>query len=236
MIDGTSARPRRTNPLAAVLAACAALAAAAPPETAALAGEAATESNAPEAPPPASFPDLSAELQITLIDRSGHSSTTKSHILRSGRVVRYEARETDPPEITIRDYNQSKEFRIYDNDKIYFETAIPVRGEVKAQRDGMFPWKEYEQIELKRIVLRTDTVEGHPCEIVLMLRSLKDQKASGIEYTLLWEATDLNRQPLRVAYHQTNTLVITELRNIAPGPVDASLLKPPDGYSGMSPS
>ncbi|HEY4486007.1 MAG TPA: hypothetical protein VI702_06805 [Nitrospiria bacterium] len=221
--------------IAAMVTACAILAAAILPAAGAAAPDTGKEMTAPEAATPDPFPDLSADLQITLIDRSGHSSTTQTHILRSGRVIRYEARDTDPPEITIRDYNQSKEFRIFDNDKIYFETAIPLRGEVKAQRDGMFSWQDYEQIEIKRIVLRADRIEGHPCEIVLMLRSLKNQKASGIEYTLLWEATDLNRQPLRVAYHQTNTLVITELRNIVPGPVNSALLKPPEGYSGMSP-
>jgi hypothetical protein len=192
----------------------------------------------PPAPPPAveSLPDLTADLQSTFIDRFGHTSVTTVHISRSGKLVRYEHRQTDPPEVWIMDYGQRKEYRIYAGDKIYFETPIADRLSYKAQREGLIQSEENPDIIENRIVLREDTIEGHPCDIVLLVRTIKGRKEFGADYTLLWEARDLARQPIRVAYHQVNnTLFILDLRGVKLEPVDPVLLQPPQGFAGMSP-
>jgi hypothetical protein len=190
-----------------------------------------------ETPPAAEiFPDLSADLQSTLIDRSGHTAVTIVHIYRSGKMVRYEHTRTDPPEIWIMDYGDLKEYRIYAGDKIYFETPIAHRLSYKAQREGLIPPEARPEIVERRIHLREDTLEGHPCDLVLLVRSIKDRKDFGADYTLIWEARDLDNQWIRVAYHQANyTLFIQDLRSVKLGPVDPELLHPPNGFAGMSP-
>ena len=181
-------------------------------------------------------PDLSADLQITAIDRNGHVSVTTAHIYRSGKLVRYEHRQVDPTEIFIMDFEKLKEYRIYAGDKIYFETTFSNRLARKAEREGLIPMEENPDILQSRIVLREDTIDGHPSDIVLLIRSVKNRKEVGSDYTLLWEARDLNRQPLRIAYHQNNyMLTIVDLRNVKFEPVDAALLKPPPGFVSMSP-
>jgi hypothetical protein len=199
------------------------------------AGAAAEE---PLASPPAvePLPDLSADLQITSIDRNGHSTVSAVHIYRSGKLVRYEHRLLDPPEISIMDFDQMKEYRIYDGDKIYFETSFANRLLYKAQREGLIQLDESPEVLQNRIVLREDKIEGHPVDIVLLIRTVKNRKEFGTEYTLRWEARDMKGQLLRVAYHQAgNTLTIVYFQNAKLGPVDPVLLQPPPGFVSMNP-
>ena len=192
----------------------------------------------PPASPPAvePLPDLSADLQITAIDRNGHTSVTTVHIYRSGKLIRYEHRQADPPEVFIMDFGRLKEYRIYAGDKIYFETSFSSRLARKAQREGLIRMEENPDILQSRIVLREDTIDGHPCDIVLLIRTVKNRKELGSDYTLLWEARDLKRQPLRIAYHQNNyMLMIVDLRDVKFEPVDAALLQPPPGFVSMNP-
>lgn len=195
---------------------------------------------AAETPPPLStsevLPDLSAKLQTTLIDLNGHRSLSTVQIYRSGKSVRYEHRDSDPPEIWIMDFKEMKEYRIYAGDKIYFETPISNRLLFKAQREGLIPNEDHPELIETRYLLREDRIEGHPCDIVLLIRSIKDRKDLGTDYTLLWEARDLNRQPLRIAYYQpSSTLAVIDLLAVQAGPVDPVLLQPPSGFASMSP-
>lgn len=192
------------------------------------------------APPAAvpSLPDLTADLQTTFINRSGHASVSKVHITRSGKAVRYEHKELDPPEITIINFGDLKEYRVYAADQIYFETGISNRLWFKAQREGLVPVEERPDLVIvtERIVLRKDALEGHPCEIVLQIRSIKDRKALGSDYTLLWEALDMNRQPLRVAYHLADfAQTIVDFKNPKTEPIDPALIQPPPGFISMNP-
>jgi len=204
-----------------------------------IAGISIAVATAAETPPPptvAALPDLSAKLQTTLIDLNGHRSLSTVHIYRSGQSVRYEHTDSDPPDVWIMDFKEMKEYRIYAGDKIYFETPISNRLSFKAQREGLIPKEDHPELIETRIPLREDRIEGHPCDIVLLIRSIKDRKDLGTDYTLLWEARDLNRQPLRIAYHQpSSTLAVIDLLAVQPGPIDPGLLQPPSGYASMSP-
>ncbi|MBI3812482.1 MAG: hypothetical protein HY283_09815 [Nitrospirae bacterium] len=202
------------------------------------AGVAAAEEPPAAAPAPAvvSLPDLTADLQTTTIDRSGHTAISTVHIYRSGELIRYEHLDIVPPEISVMDYGKLKEYRIFNNDKIYFEAPIGNRIAFKAQRERLIRPEPPPDLVEKRIILREDTLEGHPCNIVLLIRSVKDRKELGTDYTLLWEAQDLKGQPIRVAYHQPNlSLLIMDLRNAKFGPVDPILMQPPTGFANMNP-
>lgn len=191
----------------------------------------------PATPPTAgALPDLTAKLRTTLIGPDGHQSQSSVHIYRSGQSVRYEHTASDPPETWIMDFKEMKEYRIYAGDRIYFETQISNRLSFKAQREGLIPKEEHPDLIEKRILLREDRIEGHACDIVLLIRSIKDRKEFGKDYTLLWEARDLNRQPLRIAYYEPNsTLAVIDLLAVQSEPVDPELLKPPTGFTSMSP-
>ncbi len=182
------------------------------------------------------FPDLSADLVTTLIDRNGHRAETTQRIFRTGRIIRYENRRADPVEVSIFDFETLKEFRIFKSDQIYFETPIAHRVSMKVQREGLIPKQEIPGLTTRRIVLREDQIEGHPCEIVLLIREMKERKNVRPDYTLVWEAKDLSRQSLRVAYHQANfAQVVIRLQNIEVRAIDPELVKPPADFINMSP-
>jgi len=191
---------------------------------------------APAAPAVKPLPDISADLLTTLFDQHGHSSVSEVYIYRSGTIVRYEHRLLDPPEISIIDYGKLKEFQIFDGDKIYFETPIADRLSNKAQRDGIIRMEENPNLVLKRILLKQDSIEGHPVDVILLIRTVKNRKEFGADYTLIWEARDMDRQPLRTAYYQTNdSLLVINFKNVKLQTLDPALLEPPPGFAAMNP-
>lgn len=200
----------------------------------------------PEAPaqaPPAaaaiaSLPSplsLVSEIETLIVDSKGHTSKSVARVYRLGNVIRLERHQINPIEISILDYDTLKEYRIFEQDRIYFEQQIPELVFGRAWREGLIE-AEDPNIEVKKITLRADVFDGHPTEIVLQMRWNKDKKDQGVEYTLLWEALDLGRLPLRVAYHQTATAVaVIEYRGLKLQPFDQTLLKTPADFLNMSP-
>ena len=187
-------------------------------------------------PLPDPLPDMTADLRTTLIDLKGHTSISKVKIYRTGNIVRFEHNDLDPPEVSIMNYEENKDYRIYHKDEIYFETDISNRMVAKAQRDGLIPLQRIKGLEKKKIFLREAIVDGHPCDIILRIRYAKDRRELGTEYTLLWEARDLDRQPIRVAYYQVNlALALVEYTNIKLTPIDLDLVQPPPDYMSLSP-
>lgn len=203
---------------------------------AALAG--AQPQSAPAAAATAALPDplsLVSEVEHHVIDVKGHTSKSVARIYRRGNVIRLERYQINPIEVSILDYDILKEFRIYEQDRIFFEQQIPEVVFGRAWREGLITAEDPE-IVVEKIRLRADVFDGHPTEIMLQMRWTKDRKKQGVEYTLLWEAVDLGRLPLRVAYHESATAIaIIEYRGLKLQPVDTALLVTPSDYLNMSP-
>jgi hypothetical protein len=199
---------------------------------------AARAQSAPPAVATAALPtplSLVAEVENHVIDSAGHTSKSVARIYRHGNVIRLERYQINPIEISILDYDTLKEFRIYEQDRIYFEQQIPEVVFGRAWREGLISAEDPE-IVVEKIRLRADVFEGHPTEIMLQMRWHKDKKERGVEYTLLWEALDLGRLPVRVAYHQSNhAIAIIEYRGLKFQPIDRALLTFPPDYLNMSP-
>jgi hypothetical protein len=182
--------------------------------------------------PPTGF---TAEQHTTRIETRGPVSHTRLLVYKAGPLVRFERQDTSPPEITIHDYEKHREYRLYEADHMVFETDLSRVINAKAQREGLIPYPDNARIEVKRFRLGETVWENHPTEIILQVRRLKEG-ASVTEYTLFWEALDLNRQPLRIAYHQSaQMLIVVEYLNFKPGPVDSTLLTVPEGYMTLTP-
>jgi hypothetical protein len=115
---------------------------------------------------------------------------------------------------------------------------------IEAQREGWIPPKESSKIETKKIKLGETDFDGHPCLLYLQVRSLmtgaeapkQKKKRIAVEYTLLWEATDLENLPVRILYTGPDYVTkITEYRNIRMERMDAALFQPPKNFRGLSP-
>jgi hypothetical protein len=190
----------------------------------------------PAAPAVKQLPDLSADVVTTMFDQRGHASVSQAHIYRSGNIVRYERRLLDPPEISIMDYGKLKEYRIFEDDKIYFESQINDRLSHKAQQDGILRMPEYPNLIQTRILLKEDSIEGHPCDLVLLILTIRNRKEFGAEYSWRWEARDIDGQSLRTAYYQNkDTLVVLNFSDVKLGSVDPALLEPPAAFTAMNP-
>lgn len=191
-----------------------------------------------EFPQPLPMPfeiSLIAQVENHLIDRVGHISKSSVRIYRRGNTVRTENHTSIPVEISIVDYDRLWEYRIYDSDGIFFQQQVSESVYGRAWREGIVDAR-FQSVEETKLVLGEDVFDGHPTEIILRIRSFKDRIDGPKEYTLVWEAKDLDRLPVRVAYHQSNNAVaVVEYRDIRFEGFDDTLLRVPGDYLNMSP-
>ena len=201
---------------------------------------------------------LKADLKIILQDRFGRLSSLEHHFYKAGRLVRIEPppsspvdpnlpdgqRPTGPSEdIYIYDYTKRKQYRLIPSSNIYFETGIPPAGLIEAQREGWISLEESSNVETKKLKLAETTFDGHPCLLYLKVRSLmaaegpkQKRKRLAVEYSLLWEAADLENLPVRIVYTGPDFITkIIEYRNARIERMDAALFQPPKGFLGLSP-
>ncbi len=215
--------------------------------------------------PPAAPSDLNsgligmkADLKIILQDRFGRLSSSEHKLYKVGMQVRIEPlspgpldpslpdgqRQAGPYEdVYIYDYVKRKQYRVILSDKIYFETTISQSGLIEAQREGLMPLEEYPNVVVEKSKLAETTFDGRPCRLYLQVRSLmaaegsnQKKKRLAVEYTFLWEATDLGNQPVRIVYTDPDYITkIIEYRNARIEQVDASLFQPPKSFPSLSP-
>jgi hypothetical protein len=189
-------------------------------------------------PPPKPFVSMVADQTTRLINLRGQETDQSVHIYRDGYKVRTETINTTPPELYIFDHSEKVEYQLHEADKIYFQINLPLQAQIRAQREGLIPWEKDPRAETTREVLGKATIDGHPCEIIFTVRKFdfKEQKMIGYEYTLSWEALDLERQPIRVAYAQSKqVLAVVDYSNIKTDPIDPALFKVPDDYLSFTP-
>lgn len=209
--------------------------------------------------PPAESPEsntgligMNAHLRIILQDRFGRLSSSEHKLYKAGMQVRIEPLKAGPSsasggsgeeDVYLYDYVNRKQYRVIPSDKIYFETTLSQSGLAEAQRGGLMPLEEYPNVVVEKFKLSETTFDGHPCRLYLQVRSLmategskQKKKRLAVEYTLLWEATDLGNLPVRIVYTAPDYITkIIEYRNVRIEPVDASLFQPPTGFPSLSP-
>lgn len=189
-------------------------------------------------PPPKPFVTMAADRTTKLINPRGQVTAQTVHIYRDGYKVRTETIHSNPPELYIFHHSEKKEYELHEADKIYFEITLPEQAHFRAQREGLIPWEKDPRAETTRNVLGEAKIDGHPCEIIFMVRKFdfKERHLVGYEYTILWEALDLERQPIRVAYNQSRQiLAVVEYSNIKTDAIDPKLFEVPDDYLSFTP-
>jgi hypothetical protein len=202
------------------------------------------DSNQDRLPGPAGLTGMKADRRIILQDRFGRLSSSERKLYRAGMQVRMEPLKPGLHEdIYIYDYAKLKQYRVIPSDKVYFESNLGRSEVAEAQRDGLIPVEKYSDILVEKENLAETTFDEHPCRLMLQVRSLLAPKGSkeakkrlAVDYTLLWEATDLNNQPVRIVYTSPDFITkIIEYRNARIEQMDASLFQPPKDYPRLSP-
>lgn len=200
---------------------------------------------------------LKADFKIILQDRFGRLSSSEHHLYKAEMLVRIEPPSFQPlgpnldgqkqagpsDEIYIYDYTKRKQYRLIPSGKIYFETVIPQSGLIEAHREGLVSLQEPLNVETKKLKLAETIFDGHPCQLYLQIRSLmsgegskQKRKRLAVDYTLLWEAADLENLPVRILYTSPDYITKTiEYRNARIEQMDASLFQPPKDFRSLSP-
>ena len=181
--------------------------------------------------------DFSADRINRTINMKGQETQSLVKILRRGSIVRYDYTDTiDRHESSIFDYEKMIEYRIFEGDQMFFELDLPDTVMERAQREGLVPLQADPKVNVNRYVLGETEIEGHPSEIILIVRTLKGEPTYVAEYTLLIEALDLHRQPLRVAYNPTKrVLKVIEYRNAMETTIETKKLEVPEDFSNFTP-
>ena len=186
---------------------------------------------------------MKADLHIILQDRFGRLSSSELKLYKAGNQVRMEPLKPGSNEdIYIFDYARLKQYRVIVSDKIYFESNLGKSGLAEAQRDGLIPMERYADVAVEKLELAEKVFDGHLCRLTLQVRSLlapeekRRKKPLAVDYTLLWIATDLENQPVRIVYTGPDIITkIIEYRNVRIEQMDASLFQPPKDFPSMSP-
>ena len=179
---------------------------------------------------------FTAERRIKQTDRLGRSNETKGQIYSHGQKVRFEWNDAGKHEVALYDYKESKEYRLYKDDRIYFESELSNKMFYRARREGLIQAEEDPAVKVTRLFLGETVWDGRPCEITLKVRTIKRNGRPLSDYTLLWEALDLDRHVVRVAYYRTARMfIIIEYRDAKQAPTDPTLFELPEDYLNFTP-
>lgn len=180
---------------------------------------------------------ITANLDSTLTLFDGRNVTFSGKYYRHERKVRFEPERGSGlrKEVEVLDFGRKVLYRIFPDDKIYFEIRLSSSRLNKMVREGWVPtpeeWKE------ERILLREIVLEGHQAKLYLLVQrrpSVRGEEPRA-DHALLWMEKEFE-VPLRLVYTDPQGHpVMINFREIALGPIDAALFKPPPNYSNLSP-
>jgi hypothetical protein len=199
----------------------------------------------PATAPPQQARTFTADFTSSLIFKDKSYTLLSGRIFASPPLVRFEPQPEEPDrdynEVQLYDFEQQKMRRVFLDDRIYFQIELNEKARINAMQDGWIPWKDPPMIKRRRIRLKEDVVNDHPCILYLQERRLEapaDRKATArfLEYSLIWEAAHLNGLPVRIVYFLPNQrIVVVDYKNMKPADPNPSQFSPPEGFLDLSP-
>jgi hypothetical protein len=200
-----------------------------------------TPAQEPAGPPEPEEPKegLTAELTTKTADTRGIRVEMLAKFYRLGKRVRIEQIEEGTKDVSVLDFKKLKEYRLYYEDRYYFESDLTTRARARAEREAKIPLPDIPELLIERLPLGPAEFDGHPCRLTLLVRTVKDEEGKRVgrsEYTLWWEATDLDNFPVRVAYIGSGGVTtVLEYSKVQIGPLDKTLFEMPAEFLSMSP-
>ncbi|GEM_PF-1595384 len=189
--------------------------------------------------------EFTADFTSTLIFKDKGYTLLSGRIFASPPLVRFEPQPEEPDraynEVQLYDFEHQKMRRVFLDDRIYFQIELNEKARMKAMRDGWIPWKDLQTIKRRKIMLKEDFVNNHPCILYLQERRSEvpaDKKTSvvSLEYSLVWEAINLKGLPVRIIYFPPNqSIVVVDYKNMKLADLSPPLFNPPEGFLDLSP-
>ncbi len=180
---------------------------------------------------------IAAEVEQVVLAPDGRQvSATMFTVLLADALarVRYEgtAGRSGYAEYQVYDFNRKRLYRVFPDDRIYFEALLSSPLAFKAHVEGWAPPPA--DLSVRTIPLKDDPVDGSPAMLTLVERRRGRGRAP--EYTLVWTAVPPGRLPARVVYRQDGgQTVVLAYRRVEPRTVDPSTFAVPDGFVNLSP-
>jgi hypothetical protein len=181
-------------------------------------------------------PVLAADMEQTVLTPDGHSTTTTTKLFIAGSTVRVEpdtgSGRTGYAEYHLYDFEHKRVYRVFPDDRIYFDLTLTAPLAIRAFVEGWAPAPP--EIRVRAIPLKDEEVEGRPARLSLVERRVG--KRPSLDYALVWNAVEPERLPIRVIYTQDGTrTVVVRYRNIENQFVDPGWFVVPEGFLNLSP-
>lgn len=174
--------------------------------------------------------------QVVLVPDVREAAITRFTVLlaEARARVEYEAATSGRPgypEYQLYDFSRKRLYRVFPEDKIYFEVALSNSMAIKAYLEGWAP--QPADLKVRTIPLKDDTVAGEPATLSLLERR---RGGRAPDYAFVWTAVPPGRFPLRVIYVQDGgQTVVLAYRSVESREVDASELSVPEPFVNLSP-
>lgn len=192
---------------------------------------------APAQEAPGTVPAVAAEREQRVVSSDGAEvSVTISKILLTEGAARVES-PGDPDragygEYQLHDFVHGRLYRVFPNDRIYFESPWSRASAEKGFVEGWAPRPD--NLSVRMIPLKDDVLDGAPAHLALMERRLETSRAG--RYAFIWTSEPPGRLPVRVIFSQAGgQTVIMSYRGVEPRSVDPSIFSVPDGFGNLSP-
>ncbi len=180
---------------------------------------------------------VSAEVEQVLLAPDGRqTSVTNFTVLLTDGRARVEV-ESAPgrsgyAEYQVYDFGRKRLYRVFPDDRIYFEEKLSPALADKVYVDGWAPRPE--ALTVRTIVLKDDQIEGLPARLALVERRRGRGRAP--DYALVWASVPPGSFPRRVVYVQEGGhTVVLVYRRVETRLVDAASLVVPDAFVNLSP-
>jgi hypothetical protein len=180
---------------------------------------------------------VSAEVEQVLLAPDGRQTalTTFTVLLADGRArvdVESAPGRSGYAEYQVYDFGRKRLYRVFPDDRIYFEEKLSAALASKAYVEGWAPRPE--DLTVRTIVLKDDQIEGLPARLTLVERRRGRGRAP--DYALVWATVPPGPLPLRVVYVQDGGhTVVLVYRRVETRRVNASSVAVPDAFVNLSP-
>jgi len=179
---------------------------------------------------------VAADIEQTVLTPDGRATTTTTKLYLADAKARLEPENGSGragyAEFHLYDFERKRFYRVFPDDRIYFDIELSTPLAVRAFVEGWAP--QPPEVTVRSIPLKDDDLDGVPARLALVERRVGKHPTP--DYALVWTAVAPRRLPLRVMYMQEGSrTVIVSYRNVESQAFDPGRFSIPEGFSNLSP-
>jgi hypothetical protein len=179
---------------------------------------------------------VAADIAQTVLTPDGRATTTTTRLYLADAKARLEPESGSGragyAEFHLYDFERKRFYRVFPDDRIYFDIELSTPLAVRAFVEGWAP--QPPEVTVRSIPLKDENLDGVPARLALVERRVGKHPMP--DYAFVWTAVEPRRLPLRVMYMQEGTrTVIVSYRDVESPALDPGRFSIPEGFSNLSP-